>query len=183
MRSKSWWKYVALSWAIAGVSACSNGRDTQTGNDQERSRGRDVETPITVAGCLQKGGARSYVLTRVNQPSDSVGTSGASDSSVVRREQMRAAAGSYRIDPADNMALDALVGHEVRVTGTVTENADLPRPSDQSGSRGSSPEEIEQSDLTRVRAASVESVRDVCQGAESAAPGTPAERTTDTPRR
>jgi len=134
----------------------------------ERRHPDTDKTSITVAGCLQKGEGNAFILTRVNEPAQSVGTGGDSAARVVEREQLRAAAGSYRVDPPTDGNADALVGKEVRIIGTVVENADLPRPGrDQRGGGA----HISQSDLTRITATSITAMRDVCQGSESPAGG------------
>jgi hypothetical protein len=128
-------------------------------------------TPITVSGCLQKGRC-DYILTRINEPTQSVGTTGSSSTGVAEREQMRSASGAYRINPTGDVKLDALVGKEVRVIGTVAENADLPRPSgDRDTNSGNTDrrnrDEVKAGDLTKVDATTVTVVADTCQGAES----------------
>jgi hypothetical protein len=177
---------LAVACALAAAPACnSTSRDNATGSsDAQRSQGAtaaDVRTGdpahnvITVAGCLQKGDGNTLILTRVNEPTRSVGTGGSSSGAVVEREQLRAAAGSYRVDaPADARA-DSMVGKEVRVVGTVTENPDLPRPTGDNERRGNGAD-LSKSDLTRIEASSITATNDVCQGSESAPGGSPARR-------
>jgi hypothetical protein len=160
----------------AGSGAAATGAAEERA-DQSINANRQAErtgTPITVAGCLQKGDGSAFLLTRVNEPTQSVGTTGAagagspaagSNSAVVEREQMRSAAGTYRVDPKGDVKLDDLVGKEVQVVGTVTENMDLPR----ANAGGNDRPNISQGDLTRIDATSVSTVAEVCRGAESSA--------------
>jgi hypothetical protein len=115
---------------------CQGAAEERADQATNANRQERTETPITVAGCLQKGDGSAFLLTRVNEPTRSVGTTGpagadsptaGANSAVVEREQMRSAAGAYRLDPKGDVKLDDLVGKEVRVVGTVTENMDLPR--------------------------------------------------------
>jgi len=175
--------------AIAAMTACSNnasndriGNSNATPADRsvaaDRTTGTDSaaaqnkQAPITVSGCLQKGGS-NFILTRVNEPTQSVGTSG-TNTGVAEREQMRSAAGAYRIDPTGDVKLDELVGKEIRVVGTVAENADLPKPSNDhaAGTSGDNSDrrnrdEVKAGDLTKIDATSVTTVADACRGAES----------------
>jgi hypothetical protein len=176
--------WISVACVIGAVSACSTGRDNAAGQSSssdrsmgqatntaaERRGGETDQASITVAGCLQKGNGNTFILTRVNEPAQSVGTGGNRDARVVEREQRRAAAGSYRVDPPADSHADGLVGKEVKIVGTVRENADLPRPGTDARAK---PADINESDLTRISATSITMTRDVCQGGESpAATGT-----------
>jgi hypothetical protein len=172
----------SVACVIAAVSACGSGRDNTAGQSTngdrslaqrsdataERRSGDTDKTSITVAGCLQKGDGNAFILTRVNQPEQSVGTGGTSEARVVERERLRAAAGSYRVDPPPDVRAEGLVGKEVRIIGTVSDNADLPRPSDERRGNGA---DINQSDLARIAATSITATRDACQGSESPSAG------------
>src|SRR6476469_6459819 len=70
--------------ALASVVSACNG-DRASSN---QARGREG-APINLTGCLQKGGGltSSYVLTQVNEPTRSVGTSGSSQPDVVKQDQ------------------------------------------------------------------------------------------------
>jgi len=119
----------------------------QSSGSQADARGTTV-----VTGCLQKGAGNDYVLTTINEPSASVGTSGSGSSytagasggsntagaggssntagasannSVVAREQMRSASHSYRLS-GDSKHLDSLLGRQVRVIGSISEQSSLP---------------------------------------------------------
>ena len=116
---------------------------------------------VTVAGCLEQRPGGSFVLTRVNEPPRSVGTSGSETSAAPR-----AAARAYRIDPADDMKLEPLVGSEVKVAGNIDVDARMPRAANERRAAN-----IGQGDLTRIHAYSVSALRDVCQGAEPGAAG------------
>jgi hypothetical protein len=174
--------------AFAATVACGDSRsDTGAGAAGEAGAAPDRgaaptdaarhergTTPITVAGCLQKGDGSAFILTRVNQPTQSVGTSGAVGAArgagsgakdVVESEQMRSAAGAYRVDAMGDMKLDDLVGKQVQVVGTVAQDMDLPR----ANAGGNERPEIREGDLTRIDATSVTTLADMCRGAESPA--------------
>jgi hypothetical protein len=182
MNRSSGLKMVVAGCAMALAAACggsNNGRAdadrTGTAAAQDASRSGAAASPITVIGCLQKGNGADFILTRINEPAQSVGTTGASPAtgpaggaaSVVEREQLRSAAGSYRVDAESGVNLNDLVGKEVRVVGTIKENMDLPR-----ANADSKPAEIKDGDLTRIAATSVSQTAAVCSGAESPAAGT-----------
>jgi hypothetical protein len=173
-------KMVVAGCAIAAATACgdsSNSR-TETGGaaapaNRDATRSEAAASPITVAGCLQKGNGSDFILTRINEPSQSVGTTGANDPSAragsaaagtVEREQLRSAAGAYRIDPAGGINLSDLVGKEVRVVGTIAENMDLPR-----ANADRQPVQPKEGDLAEIKATSVSQTAAQCQGAESPA--------------
>jgi hypothetical protein len=180
------WNTFLVVAAFAATVACGNNRsDTHAGAEGEAgatadhgaapagaARQEGGTTPITVAGCLQKGDGSAFILTRVNQPTQSVGTSGAVAAAsgaasgakdVVESEQMRSAAGAYRVDAMGDVKLDELVGKQVQVVGTIAQDMDLPRAN---AGRNDRPE-IKEGDLTRIDATSVSMLADVCGGAES----------------
>src|SRR5215203_1693731 len=111
-------KMVVAGCAFAAATACgeSSNNRTEIGEagasaNRDATRSETAATPITVAGCLQKGDGSNFILTRINEPSQAVGTAGANDRSAgagspgtVEREQLRSAAGAYRIDPADGVS-------------------------------------------------------------------------------
>jgi hypothetical protein len=158
------WKMVVAGCAIAAASACGD------------SSGRQAASPITVAGCLQNGNGDDFILTRINEPSQSVGTTGAGGASSaaqpgnsaaagagpVEREQLRSAAGAYRVDAAEGVKLGDLVGRQVRVVGTIKENMDLPR-----ANADRDPVQLKQGDLARIEATSVSQIAAECSGAEA----------------
>jgi len=159
--------------AIAAATACGD------------SSRRETASPITVAGCLQKGTGSDFILTRINEPSQGVGTTGASGSSAVQagnssaagsgtveREQLRSAAGAYRVDAADTLNLATLVGKEVQVVGTIKENMDLPR-----ANADRDPVQVKQRDLARIEATSVSQTAAECRGAEAPTGVTSTDRT------
>jgi hypothetical protein len=96
---------------------------------------------MTLVGCLQRGGSvfgGGYLLTMLREPEGAIGTSGSitQSGSSVEREQMRAAASTYRLDPQKGVDLDDKVGKEVRVTGVVAEAANLPNGAGAIGTSG-----------------------------------------------
>jgi hypothetical protein len=207
-------KAVLVGFAIAAAAACgdnraensaghadANGTTATDRTDASAPSAQDNrnQTPITVAGCLQKGDSGEFILTRINEPTQSVGTTGSANSRTAEREQMRSAAGAFRVEPSGDVKVDQLVGKQVRVTGTVAEDATLPpssgsaasdRRDNQSGGSATGSgntsnsantsnsgndrndrAEIRQGDLTKIDATAVETIADTCRGAETPAAG------------
>jgi len=129
--------------------------------------------PLTVTGCLQQGDRNTYVVTRLNEPAQkNAGSSG--NGAAVEQEQLRAAANAYRIEPTGKLALETMVGKQVRVSGTLDEIADLPPASgsgsNSSGSTGSNnrKESIDTGNLAKLNATSVSVVAESCGGSADA---------------
>src|SRR4051812_6416141 len=90
---------IAMAGAVAlamSSAACNRAERAKMGDEARGHEG----APITLTGCLQKdsGLTTGYILTQVNEPTQSVGTSGSapagsgsSSSSVVQEQQMRQA--------------------------------------------------------------------------------------------
>jgi hypothetical protein len=179
-------KALAVSCAIAAAAACNssgnmngnadaNGTADRTASDIKRDEPRPQ--PINVTGCLQQGSGHTYILTRLNEPSQkSVGTSGSP--AAVEREQLREAANAYRIDPQGDVKLDDMVGKQIRVSGMLADRADLPKPEsvgsatrDERGTSGAAASDanrntdradIKQGDLAKIDATSVTVVAGAC---------------------
>ena len=136
---------------------------------------------MTLTGCLQQVG-RTYVVTRLNEPSrEGVGTTGSG--AAVEREQIRMAANAYRIEAKEQGDWDRMVGKQVRVSGSLKEGADLPRPNgaateaDRTGANSGSSdaqerEKIDKGDLAKIDVTSMTVVSDNCGHGAAAAPGT-----------
>ena len=149
---------ISCTVALASiVSACNGDRASSNA-----ARGHEGAR-INLTGCLQKGGGltSSYVLTQVNEPTRSVGTSGSSQPDVVKQEQMREAKHSYRLDGNDDQ-LGSLVGKQVRVEGTVAENSDLNKRAAEDRKDADKPADIDTGDLAKVKVNSISAVSDVC---------------------
>jgi hypothetical protein len=127
---------------------------------------------ITLTGCLQetKGVTGGYILTRANaEPRSSapVGTSGrTSPGSDVEQKQMTAAAKSYRLS-GETDELKNLVGHQIRVTGSVAEKSDMAEKSPTAGGSRDAKDrdkagDIAESDLAKVDVTAVSDVADKC---------------------
>lgn len=116
---------------------------------------------MTLNGCLQKedGILGDYVLTQANVPADAVGTSG--QAGTVEGRQLEAAARSYRLS-GESDKLRNLVGHQVRVRGTLKEASSV---SDKAAS-GDRPPEIKDSHLAKVEVMSVENIADACASSQ-----------------
>jgi len=166
------------SFAIATVCACNkdngdNARNTPVTDQTPIARNapaerQDVNSPITVTGCLQKGSGlvgHTYIVTRINEPSQKgVGTTG--NGAAVEREQLREAENAYRVDVKGDVDMDAMVGKQVRVSGIIAKRADLPAmPSGTAGQNEQrKPEKIDQDDLAKIDDASISVVSDNCGG-------------------
>jgi hypothetical protein len=183
-------KALAVSCAIAAAAACnSSSRGNVNGNGDangtadrtaaETRRDEPRPQPINVTGCLQQGSGHTYVLTRLNEPSQkSVGTSGSP--AAVEREQLREAANAYRIDPQGDVKLDDMIGKQIRVSGMLADRADLPKPEsigsaapnrDERATSGAAASDanrnrdradLRQGDLAKIDATSVTVVADAC---------------------
>ena len=96
----------------------------------------------------------------------------ASGAGSVEQKTIDAASRSYRLN-GDNDELDKLVGHQIRVSGTLADRGNLNAPQ-----QGSSPErgtsgtmnkdrELSESDLAKVDVKSVESIADSCDSGKN----------------
>lgn len=124
------------------------------------------EAPVTLIGCLQKGDGRSdYILTQVNTPRTTVGTSGsaAAGTDVVGQEQLRAAEHAFRLD-GDHDSLEPLVGKQVRVSGRLAKASDLTTREETGAAKDHARAKIDEGDLARVEVAAVDSVSNNCGG-------------------
>lgn len=184
-----------LAIALSAV-ACGNRSDrTATAGDENRTgqppasgaaaagttankaAADENASPVALTGCLQKGDGRSdYILTEVNSPRTSVGTSGTTGSAkdrgaggsapsgdAVGPEQMRAAAHAYRLN-GDRDSLEPLVGRQVRVSGTMAKASDLNAHDDNGRMKDRDRTKIDEGDLAKIDVASVDSVADNCGG-------------------
>jgi hypothetical protein len=143
----------------ASIAACN-------GDRSNIARGHEG-APINLTGCLQKGGGFTapYVLTQVNEPARSVGTTGSTEApGAAAREQMREARHAYRL-AGDKDQLDNLVGKQVRVQGTVAENSDLNKRAEDSRRDADKPADLDTNDLAKVNVTSISSVSDSCGNA------------------
>lgn len=121
-----------------------------------------IQPSMTVTGCLQEAGNGTYLLTRVNSTPPvpkTVGTSGASNA--IERDQVRDAENSYRISPAKGIALPALLGKEVRVTGTLAAKGELPAMPAVNQAPAALPN-ITPHELSRIDASAVAFISDEC---------------------
>jgi hypothetical protein len=157
-------------------AAATNTTDRAATGTTADARGHEG-APITMTGCLQQGeGMNNYILTGVNRPSESTGTSGTAGTAgnAVEREQIRAATHAFRLE-GDNDKLKELVGKQVRVAGTYEEGSDLWRKTqrndqDERGNVDRSKRnriEVEQGDLAKVDVNTIEKIADVCGQAAS----------------
>jgi hypothetical protein len=155
------------SLAIA-AAACGTSNRASNANTSERAsnpaasnapaadqRGSDSAAATTITGCLQRDG-RTYIVTRINEPSQpGVGTAGSG--AAVEREQIREASNAYRIDAKNQSDLDSMVGKQVRVNGRVERSANLPEPTGTDKR-----DDLDKGDLAKIEADSVSVVADNC---------------------
>src|SRR5438105_2471014 len=143
----------AAACAVAATIACSS---------TDRSVAKNDQSAMTVTGCLQKDGG-TFIVTRLNEPAKRpTATSGSSGA--VQKEDVRAAANAYRVNPKGDVDLDGLVGKEISVTGVLAERADLPqtvKPLDK-GASATDTTDISKGDLAQIDATSVSRVADSC---------------------
>lgn len=176
--------HVFFGCAVAMTMACGD-RGAERGAESRRddaptssaaAKAEAAET-ITLTGCLQQGGGAlrpGYLLTTLGEPSGSVATSGSvtQSGSSVEREQLRMAASTFRLDPKGDIELDTMLGKQVRVTGVITDEADLPNGSGGIGSdadtqrpnsRGNRESvKVDARDLAKVEVTSVTIVGESC---------------------
>jgi hypothetical protein len=134
--------------------------------DTSSERGHEG-APVTLTGCLQRGsGLNNYILTQVNEPSDTpVATTGKDSSgTAVQREQMRMAKHAYELEGDDTDGMRNFVGKQVQVTGTIAETSELHREA--AGNRDASDRreglDIDRGDLAKVDVQGIVQVADVC---------------------
>jgi|SRR5215208_2111006 len=147
---------VACGMAVALSSAACNKAER---NAADPARGH-VGAPINLTGCLQKdpGLTTTYILTQVNEPTRSVGTTGSTaDQSVAQQEKLREAKHAYRLG-GDKDKLEPLVGKQVKVQGTIAENSDLPKKSADADRR----QDVDAGELAKVDIVTIASVADSC---------------------
>jgi hypothetical protein len=181
--------------ALVAAVACGRSSENTNGAQAQHdgSASSDVHSTgtdhassqtVTLEGCLQEGGAtftKGYLLTSVNEPS-TAGTSGSvtSSGSAVEREQMRMAASTYRLEPQGDVKLDGMLGKQVRVSGTVSEQAKSPngkgaigsdedrqRPNRDSSDRPERSTYMSGSDLAKIDVSGVTITAESCGGTRS----------------
>jgi hypothetical protein len=157
----------AAAVAAAGCDNSAN-RNTSSTTPPAGDVSASKDQPVAITGCLMRGDGRNdFILTKANEP---VGTSGApAEAGTVERKKMEAAARSYRLD-GENDQLEKLVGHQIRVSGTLEDTGDLNKA--EKSERGTSGEagkdrEIKESDLAKIDVKSVESIADTCDQART----------------
>ena len=169
--------------ALATVGACNKeARDearnvppaeqTPITGDAPVADRQDVNSPITVTGCLQKesGLLTTYIVTAVNEPAQK-GAGSSGNGAAVEREQVREAAHAYRVEPKDKVDMEAMLGKEVRVVGVLTKRADLPAAPSSTGQTGTAGQDqtpkmetIDKGDLAKIEDATIAIVSDSCGG-------------------
>ncbi|MCU1384564.1 MAG: hypothetical protein JWL71_3261 [Acidobacteria bacterium] len=177
--------YMLAALAMAATTACGNDNArhnsaTAANTAAGDQRSAKAATSMTLTGCLQQVG-RTYVVTRLNEPSrEGVGTTG--NGAAVEREQLRMAANAYRLEGKEHGDWDQMIGKQVRVSGTVDEAADLPRPGTSTATGGDRPsatsgtsdganrEKIDKGDLAKIDVSAMTVVSENCgHGAADAA--------------
>ncbi|HEY2904782.1 MAG TPA: hypothetical protein VGJ29_02720, partial [Vicinamibacterales bacterium] len=143
--------------------------DTTSASAPAPTAAPSMPQSVTLTGCLQEGKGNTYVITELNEPKQP----DSSQPAVVERERLAAAEKSYRLKSDDTAGMAKLVGHRVRVEGTLTRRANLPEsPSGSVATSGqrddrkaeSTPQDISQKDLAQVDVRSVQSIANACGG-------------------
>jgi len=149
---------VACGIALA-VSSTACNKDSDRARTSE-ARGHEG-APINLTGCVQKEGGltTTYILTQVNEPTQSVGTTGSNAAGNVDQERMRAAKHAYRLD-GDGDQLKDLVGKQVKVEGTIAENSDLNKKTTTADQDKRS--DIDAGDLAKVDVKTIAATGDTC---------------------
>jgi hypothetical protein len=159
---------IVAALLLMGVTyACNRNPGTAPGDEKPKAGGGSVADraqdgdgrAITATGCLQKGtGRTNYILTQLNEPPAAAGTAGGREFNDVRTDQRAAAALAYRLESSWELITANMVGKRVRVTGRVTDGADVDKPLPPSDSTPS----IKQRDLAAIEVLSVSVVSDSC---------------------
>jgi hypothetical protein len=161
VRSMTKWAAAYGAVLALSVTACGTAneadRDRASGSAESpatTSADRNNASPKTLTGCLQQGdGDNDFILTQVNEQPGPVATSGEKESSEVQQKQQEAAARSYKLSGGREQLRD-LVGHQVRVTGTVSDRGEA--------QSGDEKESVDQDDLATMEVSSAESVANAC---------------------
>jgi hypothetical protein len=177
-----------------------NGNGAMASDAGHESASASNDKQVTLEGCVQRGGGTigsGFLLTMLNTPDGVAGTTGSvtKSGSSVEREQMRVAAQTYRLNPKGDAKLDDKVGKQVRVTGVITDNANLPNGSGAIGSnrdtqppnRDSNSQEdrnprLNTTDLAKVDVSSAVVTGESCGSIGSETSGTTDGRMAGTPR-
>jgi hypothetical protein len=122
----------------------------------------DQHPPIRLTGCLQKtdgvlGG--EYILTQANLSRDAqvpVGTTG-----LVQQKQMKAAMRSYRLN-GETGQLRGLLGHRVRIEGTLIDQGVLATGADFHDTHLKTDGKLKESDLAKVEVQTATNVANAC---------------------
>jgi hypothetical protein len=154
----------ALGLGIA-VAACNRPAENNSSSSADRhdigTTGNANASPITVTGYLQEstGIGGDYILTEQIRTSP-VGTSGGGGASnKVAQEDTKSAERSYRLSgPSDDFK--KLIGHQVRVSGTLVARSDL-NAAPNSGSNVNA-DEIKERDLAKIDVTSADDVSNDC---------------------
>jgi hypothetical protein len=151
-----------------------------TGTSASANNAEQQPQQVTYEGCLQKGAGMfgtDYLLTMLNEPPGVAGTSGSitATGSSVEREQMRIAAETYRLDSKGDVKLGDMVGKRVRVSGVISEKADVPNgagpigsgldtqlPNRDRASQDASGPELNTSDLAKIDVSSATVIAPSC---------------------
>lgn len=146
----------ALAITAGACNTADRDADMNAAPGTVGTSGEADSSPVTVTGCLQQGDG-GFILTQVNEQPGPVATSGEKESQEVQEKQQQAAARSYRLSGDDDNLRD-LVGHQVRISGTIEDRGDV---HEREGEQARE-EEIERGDLTQLEVRSAQSVADTC---------------------
>jgi len=161
------------SAALLGAAAChdntSDRRDTNATNPPATapanptgtsgtSSATDEQRPIALTGCLQKADGSDYILTQINEPPKG---------EPVAQQDLKEAEHAYRLNAKSTTDddWDKMVGHQVRVSGTLAKAADIDQKVGTSGSNDAKDRpKIHEGDLAQVDVADIQMTAGVCGG-------------------
>ena len=139
--------FLAAAFAV-GLSAQTTPPQTTppqttppTSQSQPESRDRDAAKSVTVTGCLKAGdSADSFMLSDLKWGNKDKATGAVGTSGTAAPPAAIASATSLKIVPSGSTKLSEHVGHQVEVTGSVSDKSSSPSaaPSDPAASRPSS---------------------------------------------
>jgi hypothetical protein len=155
------------SAALLGAAACNNNSAKTTTDETKpapdttaaaKAPAEDQQRPISLNGCLQKGDGSNYILTQINEPPKG---------EPVAQQDLKEAEHAYRLNAKNTSDddWDKMVGHQVRVSGTLAKAADIDQQVGTSGSSDAKDRpKIHEGDLAQVDVADIQMTAASCGG-------------------
>jgi hypothetical protein len=165
MRNRSYLSTFACAVALTAM-ACGGGDRAADDRDTVGTAGQEEKKSVTLSGCLQRGDGNEFMLSQASEAPQAVGTSGTSGEGTrgsVEGKQTAEASRTYRLS-GDNDELGDLVGHQVRISGTVEDRGNVAADSGKAADRDADTDrrDIDEDDLAEIDVASVESIAKTC---------------------